>query len=1230
MTRPLATVLGLLALSLPGAALAPRAGDEVSPFSVALEGAERAIETKDLDKARALLMRALERDAKSPRAWGVRARLAEAAGDKDELVYSLHVQLRLSVAQKAPRDQVAALRARLAALDPISPELLGMNTKFIGTLEPIADAYEKDGRPHSAIRVHKLILALDPEHARSLEAIDRISSSPDPSLAGDAKPKDLLADVSEEWIRAFDAEHATWETRAKLERENYTTYTNAGYEVLVRAAEAMEQMNRFYREFFQYGTEEDGKTVPRIDLNIFKLRDEYLKLGLGPPVEWSAGHFTGGAVETYVEGQGFEGTTGTLFHEAAHQFVSLATNAAGWLNEGLASFFEGCRILPNGSVIMNMPANHRLFPLAERMEKGWMSGPADGIDPADPAKSDPDEAPTFRIVIENQYAWGPPWYAPTWGVVYFLYNFQDPVDGRFVYRKAFREYVNASGGLQGETAALKFEEVVLAQPAKPIRCAEAKGEPLLELPGTVDELDALWKAWTLELRDEQIGKLERERPFLRWARCAIADKDLAAAQEHFEKGVVADPESPELLLEFAEFLAERKNTDRATKLALEAARVIESREPVDTKALDLADRLLDKWDPKRASIARARKDLLAAATALVGRYRDAKLPMMVMDTSWRLGRDLEAPEMFGAYESALRESGRSLALWELAYNEKNLQGWDTGGNDAFRAAGTFLDAALGTYAADQFDYQMLSLQRVTAGDYSIQADVQAAQGECLFTGLVFGRKDGSNFHAFVYFPGRKRAEGDKAAASGFCDLATFYGGGSTKTWRHSPVAADVVAAGDTSTGRWHQLRIDVAGATVDCWFDGERVATHEFAARDVLRGGFGLLQGRGKARFKDVRFLARDPRDPSGAIERAVRIERLGAGGAAAGGSWLGLKPPFPKVRRWMQAPRAGWDDKGLVPQLLVLWSIDQNELIPIHGWLADVARRHERVGLEILSVASANDDAKIEGYLASHPFPGSVAVDDRAGVGIGTTHELYSTPKFNLPRLLLLDVDGKVAWEGDPGFKIGEKWESAPESFLEAPLKELIEKRKLDQTRAWIDAWNGSGAVALRDGDLAAALPRMNEARQFDGTFVPLAHDVQRNLEALEAAVANLPEVAKGLQGQERGPAVAVLIDWSALLGSTLDKKALATLKPILEGGQSSNWQRALKIAETYGPKLAKSPGALEEAAAKLDGLKGAFPAHLASRLRDCGGDVERAARELAEAPKLPARWLAREHFGW
>ena len=48
----------------------------------------------------------------------------------------------------------------------------------------------------------------------------------------------------------------------------------------------------------------------------------------------------------------------------------------------------------------------------------------DGFDPSDPTK-EPEKAPTFRIVLESEYEWGPPWYAPTWGVVYFLYVIPD-------------------------------------------------------------------------------------------------------------------------------------------------------------------------------------------------------------------------------------------------------------------------------------------------------------------------------------------------------------------------------------------------------------------------------------------------------------------------------------------------------------------------------------------------------------------------------------------------------------------------------------------------------------------------------------------------------------------------------------------------------------------------------------------------------------------------------------
>jgi len=1215
-------LLGALALG----AHAPRA--EVSAFELALTSAERSLDIGELDKARALVQRALERDAKAPRAWAVRARWAEAAGERDELVYALHKQLRLLEAQQAPKAELQACRERLLAADPLGKDLLGLRQRFVEKLRAVAQAYEKDRRPHSAIRVHKEILALDPEQAPSQEAIERIAAAPDPSLAADAKPVDLLAGVSEEWIRGFDEEHREWEARAKLERQNYVTHTNAGYEVLVRSAEAMEQMNAFYRQFFDYKT--DGESVGRIDLVIFRTREEYLELGSGPPVEWSGGQFTGGSVETYVEG-GFETMIGTLFHEAAHQFVSLSTNASGWLNEGLASFFEGCRILPNGTVLMNMPANHRLFPLVERMQQGWMTDENDGIDPAKPADSNPAKAPTFRIVLEDKYAWGPPWYAPTWGVVYFLYNYQDPVDGRYVYRKAFREFVDKSGGRVGAGAVENFEEVVLANPQSPIAGIERpQGLAPLALPATIGALDATWKDFMVRLRDEQSGVLVPERPYLRWALAAIQNQDLDVAQEHFEKGLVATPRDVQLLIEFAEFLAGQRNTDRATKLALAAVRELESREEVDLAAVREIERKLERWDPKRASLERVHRELWDEARRLVLGYRQAQLPLMVMDIAWRMEVELGVPGLFEYYAEAQRQSGKSLAIWSLAYNEHDLEGWDPGQDDVYQAEGPFLTGHYGEYKADDFSYRMLGLDEVTAGDFSMQVEVQAERGEVGFCGIVFGRKDQSNFHTLIFFPPKpdERTEAG-VASSGFVDLASFYGG-TPKVWRHNPVAV-ALEAGRSTSGTWHELRIDIAGKVVDAWVDGQYLATQEFPSADVLRGSFGLILGPGRARFREVRFLARHPRDPAAALERERRLETVQtAGGGSVGGSWLGQPAPFPQVSRWVQEPRESWTEKGPVPQLLVLWSIQQNEIVPIDSWLCDLELRHEEVGLQIVAVTSPNDDQAIEAYLAEHPFPGPVAVDRREGLGIGDTNELYSTLKFNLPRLVLLDLDGKVAWEGDPGFAAAEPWKRGDASYLDTPLAELIERRKVRELRPWVAAWTSRGLPALFEGDLSTALPLLQQARGFERGLLVEIGEAQRRLEALEGALSDLERSAAALASEGRQPALEVLLEWADLAGIEVERKARAVALRAAKSGEAEAWQRTLAQVQSRRERIARDPGVVAELVASLGALSGPFPAELAQRLAGAGGAGAEIEAILASAEGMPRRWLARNYFNW
>jgi hypothetical protein len=894
-------------------------------------------------------------------------------------------------------------------------------------------------------------------------------------------------------------------------------------------------------------------------------------------------------------------------------------------------------MLPNGTVLMNLPANHRLFPLADTHGEGLDERAHRRHRSRRRPRANPRSAPTFSHRRREQLRLGPAVVRADLGRGVLPLQLPGPVDGRFVYRKAFGDFVNASGGREGEGAVENFEKVVLENPMPPIKgFVRPEGAVDVALPKTATELDSVWKSWMLELRDEQQGKLERVRPYLDWARAALLAGDLEAAPGTLREGAGGRAvRRGRAGSSSRDFLADKlKNPDRAAKLALEGAAVAPgSGQGARPQGHRRGERLLARYDPKREQPGSAAKGHGRGRARHCGALRGRRAAPA------RDGRGVAHGPRTSTSRSSLRPtSGRAAsraasrcASGSSPTTRRASRAGTPGATGPFKAAGTFLDAKFGEYSGTEFDYQMLALQRVTSGDYSLEADVLAQRGECNFTGLVFGRKDANNFHALVFFPGAPRKEASKAVDNAWVDLASFYGGGSTKTWRHVPVAADTLADGQSGTGRWHKLRIDVAGAQIDCWVDGELVASHDFGSRDVLGGAMGLLQGRGRARFKDVRFLARDPRDPAAALERAVRMEKLRSTfGEAVGGSYSGLVPPFPSVARWLQEPRTSWQEAGLAPQLLVLWSIEQNELIPLDEWLCDLHTRHEKIGLRIVSIASAWDDGKIASYLASHRFPGAAGLDEREAAGLGTTHRRFFIERFNLPRLLLLDIDGKVVWEGDPGFKIGDKFAPGLESFLDAPLAELIARRKLDVLHGWLEIWRTRGAAQLHAGEFAEAWSMMQVARELDGQLAPEAVDVQRQLALLDALFADLPTEAARLEKAGRGAALRTLVEWAAKAGVVPDKVLAAKLKPVLEGTQVANWDRALKLVETYGARIERDAAAGPELATKLAGIKGDFAAELAAEVREAGTDVAKLRAVLAAAAKLPARWLARERFGW
>lgn len=1206
--KPSLVLALLFCLAVP----APR--PEGGGFSRALADATKALETGDLPRARNAIARALERDPNSTAAWELSERWAEKVADTDERVYALHRQLALARAQKKDKPTLDALRARLLPLDPVADKLVALRTNFVARLTKLAEGYEKGKRPHSAIRAYKQALALDPDRADIQATIERLAASPDPSLAEDARPRDLLEGVSEEWIAEHDKEHLEWSDRAVLEKPNYRTQTDAGYEVLVRTGEAMEQMNAFYRVFFHYGAEGDKRNSSRIDVNIFKTRDEYTK----DPNDWSGGHFTGSAVETYIGPGGFEDMTRTLFHEAAHQFVSLATQASGWLNEGLASFFEGTRILANGTVLMNLPANHRLFPLVERMERGFMADANDGIDPADVTK-DPPKAPTFRIVLENKYEWAPPWYAPTWGVVFFLYNFQDPADGRFVYRKAFWDFVNASAGKMGDTAIANFEELVLANPEP---ATEGKTSSL-RLAKTVDELNDIWKQYLFDLRDLQTGSNKQAPPYLEWATLARKRGALDDAAEFFERAFQTSPADPVVLEAFAGFLSERKKDDRAAKLLTVALSVVENTAPVDPARVDALDKQLRKVDPAVQRLDEVRSALIHDVSALLQLYLASGMNLQAMDVAYHLGSELQEPAIFALYEQAVRAKGRSIAGWRLAYNEENLDGWNSAGLEAnFKPAGERLDSRFEKFTSGVNAFKIVTLDKVTSGDFSLEAEIEAEHGRVNFAGLVFGRKSATDCHALILHP-------PAVGKNGFVDLATFYGGGSSETLRRNPVQHPDSSTPDKSRSSVsYKLRIDVTGRLVDVWVDGEFFVTHEFPSLDVLRGSFGLITGHGEASFRNVRFLARPARDPSAAIERKLTLEEKLAGDEAINGSWLGKKPPFPIVQRWFSEPRESWDEGLGAPQLFVLWDTAQNQQIAIDAYLRSLHEQHAGVGLRIVNLLAFWDEGEAEAYLSAHPFPDSVGLDTptQEERNFGVTFERYDVMRFHLPRFILLDIDGKVAWEGDPGFTKDEAYEGQ-EALLDVPLRELIAKRRLTEFAAWRKGWPAARA-ALARGDFAAAVPALKTAVDFDPSVSAEVAEAAACASALEAAAGGFEALAAKLAEQGREPALEVLLDWAEELGKPVKKSK--AVSAALKSPNVAAWKRAPGLLKPVLAKVGKDAKAVEEALVKVAALPGTFPAEFAEQARAAAGDAAALKDLLADVSALPARWLASEHFGW
>jgi len=1045
--------------------------------------------------AREAIEKALERDDRHLEALQALAELAEAGGDTDTSVWAYHRWLSVVDSSKKPgasRKVRKEILAKLALLDLRSEDFRSLSTDHLGQLHKLAKDHAKKGRFHSALEIYAEMLLIDPYHADARAGVKHIRRTGgkdvavEDAFAGGGDPTEGL---DPEWLATENAKHDTWETAWTKDTENYRYKTDAGFLVMQTSSIAMEQMNQAYRKFFAF--KEDGGATPKIGVLVYKNRDEYLKYNNLPENDWTGGFFNGSTVQTFLGGASGTETIrqmyGTLFHEAAHQFVSLTGRGGvpGWLNEGYASFFEGTTILSNGSVRWNQPATHRLFPLARRMDSGWMANHSEGVRDETGEWGTPENAPSLRILVENQYQWGPPWYAPTWGLVFFLYNYRND-DGKLVYRESLREYYYSGAGSKGFGDRVNhFEEFVIDQaPLSPVK--------------DIDALSEIWKDWMLELRDIQLGKRAARKSNFEHGSAALARGELTEAVEFLEEAYTHQPEDPEVLWILAGALETQKEYDRASGLYLQFTRELEMRGMSDDERYELGKEKLRKLDPLFRRHAALKVKMLDKGLELAKSYRQRQMPLMALEIARRMSAQFSLPEALDFYIAVAEETGKSLARWKVAYNELDLSGWS--GSDAYSAYGAMIEAKLvddeaAGRAPGEFFTADLTYDQVFSGDYSLEAEIRMNPEKSTVAGLTFGRKDANTTHAVILHP------------TGFLDISTKDGG--TWTFRdHRTVAL---------REDWQKLRIDLVGKVLDVYLNDQYIRSLEMPSRDSVQGGFGLITGTGEVSFRSLRFLARDPYDPAARIERELALAKVASAEIdRPTGTFSGSAPPeFGNGLIWLQrgdqTASMSASSRGLNQQLqledlkgrpaaLIFWSAIQEKVIPTAKYYDKLAKEYAEYGYQfVLLIGGEHLPGAVDELLQNNPL-------NRLHVGYDTDFAYYKSCNvvpdgWGMPRILVLDVDNTVIWEGDPGLQPGRGWvEGDSETYLDGPLKELLGKRNLKALYQHLDA----GVKAeryYRAGMYRVALSTIQPLAQLDAEFAPEVIAARDLVESIEGA---------------------------------------------------------------------------------------------------------------------------------
>lgn len=458
---------------------------------------------------------------------------------------------------------------------------------------------------------------------------------------------------SAEAIAKEDAARREWDNAYEIKGDNYTVRTNMGAQMAESISSAMEQVNRFYRKVFK--VRERGGNTARVTVNVYKSREEFDRIEkLDEEDKNVLAFFVPGqnrvaAYDLREHGYAIGELWSTLFHEASHQFTHLvsADLIPGWLNEGTASYFEGARLLPNGTVETNLIPDERLLYLKRSLDRGQ---------------------PTLKDVVSYYQpgSYDGEYYPFGWGLVYFFLNYEDERSTR-VYAPLYQDYMAAYGSGGKHDVVGRFVEYFVTKAKQP-------GVT------TFEQFEARWKAWIEELHALHFGDASKADVLIDRARRQLSNGQSEAAEESYRWALRKRPGDAVAQLELGELLRSRKATDAALYYYRNAL-VAERRASADeTPGAARAAAGASKLDESLSKLLRAADEkLFAACEQSCSAYFEKEFPQVglrLLDRARAASGD--AAQLRELARRLTDESGTDVRRWRRPVIDNELTNWEAG------------------------------------------------------------------------------------------------------------------------------------------------------------------------------------------------------------------------------------------------------------------------------------------------------------------------------------------------------------------------------------------------------------------------------------------------------------------------------------------------------------------------------------------------------------------------